>query len=70
MSRTYRRNSESSTGLRHPHTMNERRQLKGLEADARVNHCRISPANRLSRHIPTDFDDLKVAAFAESFFID
>jgi len=50
--------------------MNERRQLKGLEADARLNHCRISPANRLSRHIPTDFDDLKVAGFAESFFID
>jgi len=50
--------------------MNERRQLKGLEADARVNDCRISPANRLSRHIPTDFDDLKVASFAETFFND
>ena len=68
MSRTYRRNPESITGLRHPHTMNERRQLNGLETDARVNHCRISPANRLSRHIPTDFDDLKVASFAETFF--
>jgi len=70
MSRTYRRNAESSNGLRHPHTMNERRQLNGLETDARVNQCRISPANRLSRHIPTDFDDLKVAGFAESFFLD
>jgi len=50
--------------------MNERRQLNGLETDARVNQCRISPANRLSRHIPTDFDDLKVAGFAESFFVD
>jgi hypothetical protein len=50
--------------------MNERRQLNGLEADARVNDCRISPANRLSRHIPTDFDDLKVASFAETFFND
>ena len=70
MSRTYRRQTESSTGLRHPHTMNERRQLKGLEADAKVNDCRISPANRLSRHIPTDFDDLKIASFAETFFND
>ena len=70
MSRTIRNNPESSTGLRHPHTMNERRQLKGLEADARVNDCRISPANRLSRHIPTNFDDLKVASFAETFFVD
>ena len=70
MSRTYRRNAESSTGLRHPQTINERRQLNGLEADARLNDCRISPANRLSRHIPTDFDDLKVASFAETFFND
>ena len=70
MSRTIRNNPESSTGLRHPHTMNERRQLNGLEADAKINDCRISPVNRLSRHIPTDFDDLKVASFAESFFND
>ena len=70
MSRTYRRNAESSTGLRHPHTINERRQLNGLVTDARVNDCRISPSNRLSRHIPTDFDDLKFASFAESFFND
>ena len=70
MSRTYRRKSESSSGLRHPHTINERRQLNGLMTDARVNDCRISPANRLSRPIPTDFDDLKIAAFAETFFND
>ena len=70
MSRTIRNNPESSTGLRHPQTINERRQLNGLMTDARVNDCRISPANRLSRHIPTDFDDLKVASFAESFFQD
>ena len=70
MSRTYRRNTESSTGLRHPQTMNERRQLNGLLNDARVNQCRVSPANRLSRTIPTDYDDLKVASFAETFFND
>ena len=70
MSRTYRRNNESSTGLRHPQTINERRQLNGLMTDARVNDCRISPSNRLSRTIPTDYDDLKVASFAETFFQD
>ena len=41
-----------------------------LMTDARVNDCRISPSNRLSRHIPTDFDDLKLASFAETFFQD
>jgi len=70
MSRTYRKNPESPTRLRHPHTMNERRQLKGLQADARLHKVAISPANRLSRHLPSDFDDLKVASFAESFFDD
>ena len=70
MSRTYRNNPESSTGLRHPHTQNERRQLKGLQADARLHKVAISPANRLSRHLPSDFDDVKVASFAESFFND
>ena len=67
MSRTYRHNPESATGLRHPHTMSERRQLNGLQTDARLHQVNISPANRLSRHIPTDFDDLKVASFAETF---
>ena len=70
MSRTYRNNPESSTGLRHPHTMSERRQLNGLQTDARLHQVDISPVNRLSRHIPTNFDDLKVASFAETFFDD
>jgi len=70
MSRTIRNNPESSTGLRRPHTMNERRQLNGLITDAKLHQVQISPNNRLSRHIPTDFDDLKVASFAESFFDD
>lgn len=50
--------------------MNERRQLNGLVNDARLHQVQISPSNRLSRHIPTDFDDLKVASFAETFFDD
>ncbi len=70
MSRTYRNNPESNTGLRHPHMMSERRQLNGLQTDARLHQVDISPVNRLSRHIPTNYDDLKVASFAETFFDD
>ena len=70
MSRTVRNNPESTSGFRHPHTMSERRQLNGLQTDARLHQVNISPVNRLSRHIPSDFDDLKAASFAESFFID
>ena len=70
MSRTIRNNPVNRTGLRHPHTMNERRQLTGLETDAKINHVTISPVNRLSRNIPTSYDDLKVASFAETFFAD
>ena len=70
MSRTIRNNPESSTGLRRPHTMNERRQLAGLQTDARLHQVNLSPSNRLSRHLPSDFDDLKVASFAETFFDD
>jgi hypothetical protein len=50
--------------------MSQRRQLNGLKTDARLHQVNISPANRLSRHIPTDFDDMKVASFAETFFND
>ena len=50
--------------------MSERRQLNGLQTDARLHQVSISPVNRLSRYIPTDFDDLKVASFAETFFDD
>ena len=59
MSRTLRNQPETTDGLRHPHTQNERRQLKGLEADARVNQVHISPINRL-----------RTPTFAESFFDD
>lgn len=50
--------------------MNERRQLRGLKTDARLHQVSISPVNRLSRHLPSDYDDLKIASFAESFFDD
>lgn len=69
MSRTYRHNPEHSY-YRNPHTQNERRQLTGLQTDARLHQVNISPSNRISRSLPTDFDDLKVASFAETFFDD
>ena len=67
MSRTYRSNPASSPEYRHPQTMNERRQLKGLKTDARVNQVSISPVNRLSRHIPSNYDDLKSSSFGETY---
>ena len=75
MSRTYRKtpaDCRSGMGIcfRRPKTMNERRQLEGLTTDARLHQVNISPVNRLSRHIPDDWDDLNVASFAETFFDD
>ena len=70
MSRTIRHLPENSLGLRHPHTQNEQRQLRGLEADSKVNNYTIYPLNRLHRKLVTSFDDLKASSFAESFFDD
>ena len=70
MSRTYRQAKPDNNHYRNPHTQNERRQLNGLIADARLNDCRISPSNRLSRTIPTNYDDIKVSSYAEIFFND
>ena len=70
MSRTIRNLPENSTGLRQPHTQNEQRQLRGLEADVKVNGYTIHPTNRLHRRLVTSFDDIKASSFAESFFYD
>ena len=70
MSRTYRTNYYDSCSFRHPRTMNERRQLAGLKADAKMNDYNISPINRLSRHIPDEWDDLRIASYAETFWDD
>ena len=59
MSRTYRQSPETTDGFRHPHTQNLKRQLNGLEADAKVNQVYISPINRL-----------RTPTFAETFFDD
>ena len=73
MSRTIRKTpAQCGRGIcfRRPQTMNERRQLEGLQTDARLHQVAISPANRLSRHIPDEWEDLNVASFAETFFND
>ena len=73
MSRTIRKTPGQCIAgfcFRRPKTMNERRQLDGLQTDARLHQVTISPSNRLSRHIPDDWDDLDVSSFAETFFQD
>ena len=45
-------------------------EMEGLTTDARLHQVNISPVNRLSRHIPDEWDDLDVASFAETFFQD
>ena len=73
MSRTFRKTPAQYIAgfcFRRPKTMNERRQLEGLTTDARLHQVAISPANRLSRHIPDEWDNLDVASFAETFFDD
>ena len=74
MSRTYRKTPADCDlrgfCFRRPKTMNERRQLEGLTTDARLHQVNISPVNRLSRHIPDEYDDLNIASFAETFFLD
>lgn len=69
MSRTYRKNPDHAY-FRSPHTQNERRQLNGLLTDAKLHNVTLSPVNRLSRNLPSDFDDIRVASFAETFFDD
>jgi hypothetical protein len=58
MSRTYRKVPENNTGLRHPQTQSERRQLQTLKKDTQLHKLHISPINRLNRYIPTYYDDL------------
>ena len=67
MSRTYRNKCYSRVGFRQPKTINERRQLNGLLTDAKLHDVTISPINRLSRHIPSDWDDIRLASTAELF---
>jgi len=65
MSHTTRREPMNPTGLRHPHTVQEIRQLTGLHTDALIEGYTISPINRINRHIPSSWDDLKPSSTAQ-----
>ena len=67
MSKTYRSKCYYRDGYRQPKTINERRQVNGLITDAKLHNVTISPVNRLSRYIPHDWDDIRLASTAESF---
>jgi len=70
MSRTYRKVPLNQTGLRHPKTTSELRQLKTLQRDAQLNQLHISPPNRMNRNIPTYYDDLTPASRHEVHYND
>lgn len=62
MSRTYRKTPYDPAGHRHPKTRSERKQLRGIEADVYVNDYTISPSNRVSRSLVSDWDDITASS--------
>ena len=63
MSRTHRLVPEYGTGLRHPHTLNELKQIEGVLADDRVNNTHVQGLNHLRKRkveLPTSYDDMVV----------
>ncbi len=65
MSRTIRALPENHSGIRHPHILNQLRQLKGIEADEQHLGFNISPRNRIHKNNQTDYDDLTPSSAAE-----
>ena len=65
MSKTYRREPFTPNGFRKPKTKNERWQLSSLKADLQYMDYDISPVNRINRHIPTDWDDVRASSIHE-----
>ena len=53
------------TGFRRPHTQQERRQLRGLKADASMWGLAISPRNRTNRSIIEEWDDVIASSIYE-----
>lgn len=67
MSRTYRDRFYRCAGLRNPRTTNEIKSIEALMADIRAGEyddigCGVSKLGRMSRHIPTAYDDIVVAS--------
>ncbi len=67
MSKTYRREPFTASGLRKPQTRNERRQLRCLKTDALLNDLEISPRNRINKHIPSEYNDLYASSIDENY---
>ena len=67
MSRTFRHIPENKEGIRHPKRQNEIRQLIGLHQDAIFNRTKISPVNRINRHVSDYFDNLVAASSRELY---
>ena len=63
MSRTQRFVPEYGPGFRHPHTLNELKQIEGILADDRVYNTHVQGLNHLRKRkveLPTSYDDLRV----------
>jgi hypothetical protein len=67
MSKTYRKRFYHCAGMRKPRTTSEIKSIEALMADIRAGEyddigCGVSKLGRMSRHIPTAYDDIVVAA--------
>jgi hypothetical protein len=67
MSRTHRKEPKGSASIRHPKTLSERRQLQCLINDLPNYDYKISKTNRMNRHIPHSFDDLKASSYQQNY---
>lgn len=68
MSHTERNLPVSGPGFRHPHTLNELKQLDAILADDRVYNTRVSGLNHARKRrseLPTSYDDVVVGSFAQ-----
>lgn len=68
MSHTHRNLPESGPGFRHPHTLNELKQIEGILADDRVYNTPVSGLNHLRKRaneLPTSWDDIPASSFAQ-----
>ena len=61
MSRTIRSTPADNNGLRHPHTLNEIKQIEGILADDRVYNTHVAGLNHMRKRrteLPTAWDDV------------
>ena len=61
MAHTHRSIPEGGPGFRHPHTLNELKQIDGVLADERAGDVEVSGVNHLHKRraeLPTSWDDI------------